>query len=282
MALSVGGLHAAAEKAYAWSRSTQREDGAWGAGYLGAEIVDRTLDANFTSYIAFGVWHHFAITGNRAFLDEMWPTVAAAVNFTLGMQKDDGTMAWARDARGRRARSSLLTSNACILMSLRSASRVAVELGYERPAWQLAQDRVISAIREGDHLFEPKRRFSMDWYYPILARAIEGDRADARLAERWDDFVVPNLGVRCVEDRPWITSGETAELVLALHVIGRTSEANLLLHWVDHLRSDDGAYWIGATFPDGTVWPQQKPTWGSGSVVLAADVLVGGASAQVF
>lgn len=282
MALTVGGLHAAAERAYTWLASTQREDGAWAAGYLGAEIVDRTLDANFTAYIAFGVWQHFVTTRDRGFLEEMWPSVAAAVRFTLGMQKDDGTMAWARDARGRRARSALLTSNACILMSLRSATRIATELGCERPGWELAQERVRTAIGEGDHLFTSKRRFSMDWYYPILARAIEGEQAELRLAKRWDAFVVPNLGARCVVDRPWVTSGETAELVLALHVMGRATEANLLLGWVDNLRAKDGAYWIGATFPDGTVWPQQKPTWGSGSVVLAADVLAGGASAGVF
>ena len=279
MALDVGGLHNAAERAYSWLVAAQRPDGAWAAGYLGAEVVDRTLDANFCSYIAFGAWHHFLCTSDRSFLVEMWPAVDRALGFTLDMQKPDGAMAWARDARGRRARAALLTSSACILMSLRSAERIATELERERPEWELARERLGAAIRRGDHLFEPKARFSMDWYYPMLARAIEGGAAERRLAERWDEFVVPNLGARCVADRPWITSGETAELVLALHIMGRETEANLLLGWVEHLRADEGDYWIGATFPEGTVWPQQKPTWGSGAVVLAADALAGGPTA---
>lgn len=282
MALDVGGQTRAAERAYRWLSSTQRADGAWAAGYLGAEVVDHTLDANFISYVAFGVWHHYVVTGDAGFLSRMWPVLDKAIGFALGLQRPDGAISWARDAKGRAARGALLTSCACIHMSLRSGLRAAAALGVERPEWEMAMTRLGESIRAGDHLFEAKARFSMDWYYPVLARVVTGDAAAARLRERWEDFVVEGLGVRCVSDRPWVTSGETAELALALNAAGMALEAQRLLEWVQHLRADDGAYWIGATFPDGTVWPQQKPTWGSGSVVLAADVLSGGASAACF
>ena len=282
MALDVGGLHQHAARAYEWSRSNQRSDGSWSAGYLDHEVVDHTLDANFSAYIAFGVWHHYLITGDRTFLADMWPTVESAIGFTLALQRRDGAIAWARDARGRAARGALLTSCACILMSLRSASAIANELGETRPEWELAQEGLAAALSGPDDVFEAKSRFSMDWYYPVLARCFPERSARERLRERWDEFVVSGLGARCVADRPWVTSGETAELVIALHVAGMEAEANLMLRWVGHLRADDGAYWIGATFPDGTVWPRQKPTWGSGSVVLAADVLSGGVTASCF
>ena len=42
----------------------------------------------------------------------------------------------------------------------------------------------------------------MDWYYPVLGGAVRGAEAEALLAERWDDFVVPGLGVRCVSTSP--------------------------------------------------------------------------------
>lgn len=282
MALDVGGLHDDAARAYEWSRRMQRPDGSWSAGYLGAEVVDHTLDSNFTAYIAFGVWHHFTITNDRVFLADMWPTVERAIGFTLGLQRADGTIAWARDSKGRAARQALLTSCACIAMSLRGALAIAATLGKERPEWENSLASLHAALAAGDHLFEPKRRFSMDWYYPVIARALPLESARSRLLARWNDFVMTGLGARCVSDRPWITSGETAELVLALHAAGMGAEAHLTLAWVQHLRAEDGAYWIGATFPDGTVWPRQKPTWGSGSVVLAADVLAGGPSAAVF
>ncbi len=282
MALDAGGLHDCGLRAYEWLASTQRADGAWPAAYLGLEVVDRTVDANFCSYVAFGAWHHFVCTGDRSFLERIWPVVDRAIAFTIDLQRSDGAVRWARDARGRAAKGALLTSCACIYMSLRSALRIAATLDEQRPEWELAVDRLGRVLRSGDHLFEPKDRFSMDWYYPVLARAVTDDAARDRLRSRWDDFVVEGLGVRCVSDKPWVTSGESAELVLALHVAGLPLEAQRLLEWVQHLRADDGAYWIGATFPEGTVWPRQKPTWGSGSVVLAADVLSGGASAECF
>jgi hypothetical protein len=282
MSLDAVGLHSEAERAYEWSRVTQRPDGAWSAGYIGEEIVDHTLDANFTSYIAFGVWHHYVTTGDRAFLTEMWPMVDRAIGFTLAMQREDGAVGWARDRYGRPWRGALLTSCSCIAMSFRSAERIALELGHDREGWTTARRRLIGAIQRGDGIFEGKTRFSMDWYYPVLSRALAGGPAERRLRERWEDFVVSGLGARCVSDRPWVTAGETAELVLALWAAGKTPEAHLLLDWVQHLRAEDGAYWIGATFPDGTVWPRQKPTWGSGSVILAADALAGGPTASCF
>ena len=282
MALDVGGLHERARRAYEWSRRNQRPDGSWCGGYLETEVVDHTLDTNFTAYIAFGVWHHYLATGDRGFLTDMWPTVERAVASTLALQREDGAIAWARDGRGRAAKAALLTSCACIAMSLRSALAIAGELHEPRPKWELAQARLGAALAGGDHLFEPKTRFSMDWYYPVLARCLPEDGARRRLRGRWDEFVVSGLGARCVSDRPWVTSGETAELAIALHVAGMEAEADLMLAWVDHLRAGDGAYWIGATFHDRTVWPRQKPTWGSGSVVLAADVLAGGVTASCF
>lgn len=282
MALDVGGLHEQARRAYRWSQRRQRGDGSWCAGYLDAEVVDHTLDANFCAYIAFGVWHHYQVTSDRSFLAEMWPAIEGAMAFTLALQRTDGAIRWARDAKGRAATSALLTSCSCIAMSLRSALSIAEELGEHKEDWELSLASLAAAIRKGDHLFEPKRRFSMDWYYPVIARVLPSDRSTQRLLERWDDFVVSGLGARCVQDRPWVTSGETAELVIALHAVGMEAEAHLMLAWIQHLRAGDGAYWIGATFPDGTVWPRQKPTWGSGSVVLAADVLAGGPTASCF
>ena len=53
--------------------------------------------------------------------------------------------------------------------------------------------------------FEPKDRWAMDWYYPVLSGALVGAAARARMAERWAQFVMDGRGVRCVSDRPWVT-----------------------------------------------------------------------------
>ena len=273
MALDVAGWHKEARAAYRWLASMQRSDGAWAAAYMGNEVTDPTLDANFCAYIATGVWHHVLATGDDAFLDEMWPTTAAAIDFVLGLQTAQGHILWARDERYSAWPGALLTSSSSCYLSLACAIAISEEVGEDRPDWELSLTCLREAITDHEESFEPKPTFSMDWYYPVLVGAITGDAARDRLIDRWDEFVIEERGCRCVSDRPWVTTGETAELIMALDVAGLHEEAHVTFEWLDHLRDDDGAYWMGATWPDGTVWPRHKPTWGSGSVVLAADCL---------
>ena len=116
----------------------------------------------------------------------------------------------------------------------------------------------------------------MDWYYPVLGGALRGRQADARLAERWATFVVDGLGVRCVADRPWVTVAESCELVLALDAIGRRTDARRVFSWLAPLRDPDGHYWTGVAFlPEVELYPEERPTWTSAAVLLAADALWG-------
>ena len=52
-----------------------------------------------------------------------------------------------------------------------------------------------------------------------------------RISERWDEFVLEGVGVRCVSDRPWVTAAETAECVMALDAVGLVDDAHTLLAW---------------------------------------------------
>ena len=113
----------------------------------------------------------------------------------------------------------------------------------------------------------------MDWYYPVLGGAVRGQEADALLAARWDEFVVPGLGVRCVSTNPWVTGAETCELVLALEALGDRERALALFADVQHLREDDGRYWTGLVFPEGVNWPGEHSTYTAAAVILAADAL---------
>jgi hypothetical protein len=113
----------------------------------------------------------------------------------------------------------------------------------------------------------------MDWYYPVLGGAVRGAAAQARLSRRWGDFVVPGLGIRCVDDQPWVTGAETCELVLALDALGERDRALGLLADMQHLRHHDGSYWTGYVYPDHARWPEERSTWTAATVVLAADAL---------
>ena len=273
MALDSGGRHEAARAAYAWLARVQRADGAWAAAYRGDQETDLTLDANFTAYIAVGTWHHYLFTEDRRWLERMWCVVERAIDFAVELQDVTGAVFWARDAAYRPWPGALLTASSCIHLSLRGALAIAEELGVQRPDWELSLAHLAHAIGHRPDAFEPKDRYAMDWYYPVLGGAVRGFEASDRIAERWDDFVITGRGVRCVDDRPWVTTGESAELALALVAMERAEEASALLRWIEALCDGDASYWTGATFPDGTIWPKEKPTWGSGAVVLASSAL---------
>lgn len=283
MGLDVVGLHEAAERAYRWMSEIQEADGSWFAAYLDGEVLDPTSDANFCAYFAAGVWHHFLATENEDFLHVMWPTMESAVDYVLELQRPDGSIAWARDEAGKAWPGALITSSSCIYLSLRSAISVAETLGKERREWGTALSLLGRAISTAPAAFEPQDRYAMDWYYPILCGALRGGDAERRLRASWHRFVIAGRGSRCVVDRHWATTGETAELVLACEVAGLHREARSLWDGLDKLRDADGLYWTGMNHPGGELWPREKTTWSAGSVLLAADKLFGtGATSGFF
>jgi hypothetical protein len=282
MALDVGGRHAEAARAYTWLVRTQREDGAWHAAYRDGEVVDPTLDTNVCAYIATGLWLHLLCGAPQADMGAGFACVERALGFVLSLQGEDGAVWWARDANGRPWRRGLVTGSSCVNLSLSCATRLGDALGKPHPEWNDAAARLRHALRTAPRSFKDKRRWAMDWYYPVLCGVVTGAEAVVRLASRWDEFVVPERGVRCVSNRPWITAAETCELALALVRCGDGDRAAELLDWAQHLRGDDAAYWTGANFTDGRIFPpDQQPTWTSAAVVLAHDAIGGGVVATV-
>ncbi len=275
MALAVAGLTAEAELAYQWLADTQLPDGSWFNYYLASSgVKDPRLDTNVCAYVATGAWHHFRVTGDVTVLEWMWPVVDRALAFVLRYQRDDGTISWSVDPDGRRGRYPLLTGSSSIYHALRCGVACAEALGYERPDWELAAGRLTHAIAQTPEVFEPKHEFAMDWYYPALAGALDVSAGKERIDMWWDTFVMEGLGVRCVSTGPWVTAAETAECALALDAIGRRADALSLLACTRAHRRDDGSYWTGIVYPEGTTFPfAERTTYTAGAIVLCADAL---------
>jgi MMP endo-(1,4)-3-O-methyl-alpha-D-mannosidase len=273
MALSVCGLTGPARRAYEWLRRTQRADGAWPKKTVLGNVTDAAVESNQVAYAAVGVWHELQVTGDEAFAVRMWPTVRKAIAFVLRLQTERGEILWERAADGAAGSHALLTGCSSIYQSLRFAVALAEFMDEPQPDWELAADQLGHVIAEHPEAFADKSRFSMDWYYPVLGGAVRGDAARDRLAGRWAEFVVPDLGIRCVSDEPWITGAETCELVLALDAIEARDEALSLYAAVQHLRDGDGAYWTGWQFVSGMHFPPERSSWTAAAVILAADAL---------
>ncbi len=282
MALDVGGRRAEAEAAYRWLAATQRADGAWHQYYwCNARVKETTLDANVSAYVATGTWHHYLTTGDPGFLSEMWPVVERAVGFVLGLQAPGGEVLWARHADGTAWSFALLTASSSTYFSLRRALAIAERLGHQRPDWEAAAEALGRAVAERPRAFLPKDRWAMDWYYPVLSGAVVGEAARARLAEGRGRFLLDDHGIRCVADRPWVTTAETAECAMAHAAAGEDGWGHRLLAATRHLRHEDGSYFTGMVHPERLHFPGgERTTYSAAAVVLANDALRGNSPAS--
>jgi hypothetical protein len=164
MGLAIGGELEAARRAYRWLAKM--------------------------AYVATGVWHFYRLSGDREFLREMWPVVDRAIGFVLSLQTEHGEIHWAVNASGEPKQDALVTGCSSIFKSLECAHNISVRL--------LARERLGIALRHKpdrfDRTWESKARYSMDWFYPVLAGVLSQAEAKARLASRWDEFVERGLG----------------------------------------------------------------------------------------
>src|SRR5205823_1692868 len=226
MALSTCGLRAPSRLAYQWLCAAQRPDGSWPKRTApDGTVTDAAADSNQVAYVATGVWHEYLVTGDTAFVAATWPTVRAAIEFVLELQTPRGEIRWERALGGDPGGYALLTGCASTYQILRCAVWLAELTGEPQPDWELDAGQLGHVVACHPEAFADKSRFSMDWYYPVLAGPVRGRAAWQRLAGSWDEFVVPGLGVRCVSDQPWVTAAETCELVLALDAIGDRARA---------------------------------------------------------
>ena len=277
MALTAVGETEAATRAVAWVRTVQRSDGSVPMKIVQGEIEDASGETNMSSYLAVALWHHWLVHRDLAFVRSYWPLVQKGLDFAVGMQLPFGGIAWSQewewDGPSKINRDALIAGSSSIYHSLLAGCSLADLLGEPQPEWELAGGRLGHALREHRDLFLDKSTFSMDWYYPVLGGAVRGDAAYDLIAERWDTFVEPGLGIRCVSTNPWVTGAETCELVLALDAIGDRDRAVTLIKDMQHLRHEDGSYWTGFVFPENVNWPGEQTTYTAAAVILAVDAL---------
>jgi hypothetical protein len=274
MGLTIAGAYDAARRAFEWLQKNQLPDGSWYAAYTDSQPSDRTRETNHTAYVAVGLYHYFLRCGDLDFVRQMWSTVSRAIDFVVRHQTPSGEIFWAVSPQGRVDRMALITGCSSIAFSLKCALALARLLDKARPKWRQALEALQICLQSKPHRFNTtKARFSMDWFYPVLSGAITGPSAHQRLDAYWKKFVVQDLGVRCVSDRPWVTIAESCELVLTLAAMGNAQKAGIVYRWICDHKFEDGTFWCGFTFPDMVRWPEEKIAWTNAAVLLAADAL---------
>ena len=277
MALSAGGLLEEAGRALSWLAAVQLENGAW-CNYFWPDgsVKDHRLDSNVCAYPAAGLWQYYLASSDAGAVAEFFPMVDRAISFVCSLQRPGGELVWSVRPDGRPESYALLTGSASAYFSLRCALFLAEVLGVERPGWEAAAGRLAHAVVHRTERFAPKHRYAMDWYYPVLTSACDRESATARMNARSVEFVMEGFGVRCVRDRPWVTTAETAECAIAYVLSGEEERAEDLLSWLEDQREEDGRYTTGRVYPERASFPAgERSTYGAAAVVLAWDALRG-------
>jgi hypothetical protein len=277
MGLVIGGKEAEARSAFIWLKENQEEDGSWFAEYLKGIPSSKRKESNFTAYVATGLWHNYLITKNKSLLEEMFSTLDLAMKFVISLQTSYGDIQWAKE-NNQILDDSLITGCSSIYKSLDCAIPIYSILGKKTEdlvqAKKLLKTCLLENAERFDRSWESKKRYSMDWYYPVMCGVVKGNEAEDRIRSRWDEFIVSGMGCKCVQEEPWVTVAESSELVVTLVAIEDTDKAKELFDWLHQWRDPkDNLYWTGYVYTDRKYWPIEKPTWTAGAILLAADSL---------
>ncbi len=279
MALSLCGHERAAGRAYDWLRAEQLPNGAWWSSYpANTKAHGAWSESHFSAYVATGVWQHYLATSDELFLSQMWPVVCASINHVVALQMTDGTVPWCVGASGKVLPIALRAVCSSVHKSLECALCLATTVGETHDDWLDAKRRLGSALQcdaptDFDSDGTDRRRFAMDWFYPVLSGALSRTAGRKQLLQRWDEFVVAGLGCRCVTDQPWVAVAESSELVMALITVGWTKRAGRLYHKLHQWKLPDSSYWTGRQFAMEIPWPAERTTWTAAAVVLAGMAL---------
>jgi hypothetical protein len=279
IALDLAGRVDEAVKAYVWSHETQNQDGSWYSSYPQVKQDDQTRDANFAAYIATGIWFHYLATKDIAFLRKTWPIVEKAINFALSLQQPTGEVFWAVSPTGKAWPGAILTSSSCIWHSIDNGVNIAKTLGKAKNNWKEAGNKLFRAMNEHPELFdkmgENKRRYAMNWFYPVLTGVLDSKEAKEHIDREWSDFVIENWGCRVVVDEDTTAVAETSELIIALALIGERRRARMLLDWTLNLQDDKPGFCRGIKLPESVACPpdEERATWTSAALILAVAAL---------
>ena len=266
----------ASKSAFNWLTHHQNSDGSWYAKYYKTDAIEKNKPTHFSPYIAVAALHFFRIFKDINFLQSIWSSIELAVNFSVELQQDNGTIPWSINNNSQIENDYLLTGCSSILKSIECGIALSKILNETEniEKWKKAHLLLSNAIQDPDGKFDlikDRKRFSMDWYYPILSGCLKQDEKSHYINKIFKDFYLDGIGIKCVIEEPWVTVAETSEFILALMCAGYDDEAKRLLFDVLNISDEEGIPFMGWQYEQNIFWPEEKPSWTAAALMLSAD-----------
>ncbi|MBN2982144.1 glycoside hydrolase family 15 protein [Cohnella algarum] len=183
-ALDRTGLTEASRRFYEWTLSAQEADGSWQQRHYhdGSLAPSWGLQIDEGGSIVWGMWQHYAATGDESFARRMWPTVAKGAAFLAGFVDPDTGLPKPSVDLWEERDAEHTYSAAAVSAGLRAASSFARLMGDDdsAAAWERMADRIAEAI-ENDCWNEAEGSFYRGLHLKVGRE--EYERAVARGAE---------------------------------------------------------------------------------------------------
>ncbi len=268
-----------ADLGFQWLKNNQNSDGSWYSKYLDNKPIELNKPTHFGPYISVAALHHFKIFSDKEKLNELWETIYSAVDFSVNLQNSNGTIPWSIDRDDQIENDFLLTGSSSILKSIECAIKISrIIEKKEKKNWLKAYKSLAQAIQNPHGLFDKNQdrsRFSMDWYYPIISGALSPEEKDFYIKKIFKDFYIEGIGVKCVIEEPWVTVAETSEFIISLVISNKIEDAKKILLEAVNISDSDYIPYMGWQYKENIFWPEEKPSWTSAALILAADSIYG-------
>ena len=184
------------------------------------KVTKDYYEPHHAAYIFLPLVQKYMIDGDASYIQKYQEKLKLIFEGMMKFRDTDGLFFWALDTKGF-ADNSLITASCSLELSRRAYSFLCKNVLQEEDQedtnfFNLETFHSSRFNRDGID----RARFSMDSYYPYLIDCGDVDNIDQLL----NKFYVEGLGIKCVEEEPWVTIAESSECCIALHKAGKTAE----------------------------------------------------------
>ena len=280
MGLNFANEYESSKLAFNWLIKNQNEDGSWFSKYMNDIPIEKNKPTHFAPYISVAALHFYKIFSDKEYLEYLWPSIESAINFSIKLQIQNGTIPWSVDKNKKIEEDFLLTGSSSILKSIECGIAISkiIKSTKNLEDWNHSYELLSKAIKNPSGKFDllkDRKRFSMDWYYPILSGCLNDNQKFFYVDKVFKDFYIKEMGIKCVIEEPWVTVAETCEFIICLMISGRDEDAKKLLKDVINISDINGVPYMGWQYEENIFWPLERPSWTSAALIIAADSVMG-------
>ena len=289
------------DKGVNWFFNELNDDGLIFAEYKNSKASKPYYESHHAPYIALPLLQKLLIDNDADYFYKRIDGLNKIFNGLSKFINAQGYFSWAKDSSGY-SDNSLITATSSIKISL-DAIEIILSVLLKTKQRHIQKTKNLSDIVKKvkqdsiDHLYnEPihfnkqfnrdgidRSRFSMDFYYPYIADLV---RKSSNSLEAFEldlkKFYVDTIGIKCVEEEPWVTFAESAECIIAIHNFYDKTKARAIFDQILKYVSSDGIFSTGYQYKIDEYWPDEKSTWTNAAVIIAAHLLYSDSGINAF